>query len=773
MAALVIGAAALLGAHDAPAASVYPVVPAFGGLAFQNPVQVVFAPGETSRAFVVEQQGTIAIVPDIANPVRQVILDLSGNVNPSTNDSGHGMLSMVFHPKFAQNGFFYVWTSYWDSGSRFTRLFRYTLSANGTVDPASQVTLISQPVGSGGHDGGTLLFGTDGYLYLSIGDGDEGVAGAEAIASHQRIDMGFFGTVLRIDVDQNAGNLPPNPHLGQQPTGYLVPADNPWVGATSFNGQPVNPASVRTEFWAVGLRNPFRMSFDSANGDLWIGDVGLSEREEIDVGTRGANYGWSFYEGTIPGPDFSELPAGIAFTPPVWDYTHDQGDICVIGGPVYHGARFPELQGQYLFADYLSGRIWAASTPSSRPFQASQVSLISSVQGITDVTVQPGTGDILLANQGSGVIQELAAPSPALVPPIISAQPASQTVPIGSTATLSVTVTAAPAPTYQWYVNGAPIAGATGASVVLTGVTAANSGTYNCFIVNSAGSIMTGSATLTVEAAADIPRLINISTRAQVGTGANILIPGFVIGGSGTETLLIRADGPALAAFGVAGVLAQPSLSVFDSTGAVVASNTGWGTSPSPSQIAAAASSVGAFALASGSADCALIASLPAGAYTVQVSGVNNSTGVALAEVYEVSTTGTRLVNISTRAQVGTGANIIIPGFVIAGSGTEQLLARGDGPALSGFGVSGALAQPSLSVFDSAGNVIATNTGWGTSSNPAQIASAAATVGAFALASGSADSAQIVSLSAGAYTMQVSGVNNSTGVALAELYEMP
>jgi YVTN family beta-propeller protein len=268
-------------------------------------------------------------------------------------------------------------------------------------------------------------------------------------------------------------------------------------------------------------------------------------------------------------------------------------------------------------------------------------------------------------------------------------------------------------------------------------------------------------------------RLINISTRAEVGTGANILIPGFVIGGSGTETLLIRADGPALTGFGVAGALAQPSLSVFNSAGTVVASNTGWGTNTNPAQIVSAAASVGAFALASGSADCAVLASLSPGAYTVQVSGVGNSTGVALAEVYEVSTTGTRLANISTRALVGTGANIIIPGFVIAGSGSEQLLARGDGPALTGFGVSGALAQPSLSVFDSSGAVIASNTGWGTGTNPAQITSAGASVGAFALASGSADSALIVNVSAGAYTMQLSGVSNSTGVALAEVYEVP
>jgi kumamolisin len=268
-------------------------------------------------------------------------------------------------------------------------------------------------------------------------------------------------------------------------------------------------------------------------------------------------------------------------------------------------------------------------------------------------------------------------------------------------------------------------------------------------------------------------RLINISTRAMVGTGGSILIPGFVVSGSGTETLLIRGDGPSLAQFNVPGVLAQPSLSVYDSNQNLIASNTGWGANANPAQVASVAAQVGAFAFTSGSADCALIASLPAGAYTVQISGVGNTTGVALAEIYEVSTTGTRLANISTRAQVGTGGNILIPGFVISGSGSEQLLVRGDGPSLSQFNVPGVLAQPALGVYNSAQALIASNTAWGTAENSGQIANIAATVGAFAFSSGSADSAQVVDLPAGAYTIQVSGVNDTTGVALAEVYEVP
>jgi exosome complex RNA-binding protein Csl4 len=214
-------------------------------------------------------------------------------------------------------------------------------------------------------------------------------------------------------------------------------------------------------------------------------------------------------------------------------------------------------------------------------------------------------------------------------------------------------------------------------------------------------------------------------------------------------------------------------MSVFDNTGKVIATNTGWGTNANPALIASTAAGVGAFALPAGSADCALIVSLPAGPYTVQISGVGNTTGVALAEIYEVASTGTRLINISTRTEVGTGAGILISGFVVGGSGTQELLIRGDGPSLTAFGVPGVLLEPSLSIFNNAGTVIASNTGWGTSSNPTEIASVAASVGAFAFPAGSADSAQIVNLSAGAFTVQISGVNGSTGVALAEVYYVP
>ena len=252
-----------------------------------------------------------------------------------------------------------------------------------------------------------------------------------------------------------------------------------------------------------------------------------------------------------------------------------------------------------------------------------------------------------------------------------------------------------------------------------------------------------------------------------MGTGDRILIQGFAVSGSGSETLLIRGAGPSLARFGVTGTLAQPTLTVFDASGRVLASNTGWA---DDSQVAEAAAVVGAFPFPAGSADCALLIHLEPGAYTVEIAGAAGTTGVALAELYEVASNGTRLANISTRAYVGTGSDILIPGFVISGTGSERLLVRGDGPALGAFGVPDVLAQTSIALFSGA-QEMARNTGWSTDPDAPEILAQAAAVGAFALAADSADSALVTSLAAGPYTLQVTGVDGGEGEALAEVYE--
>jgi glucose/arabinose dehydrogenase len=301
----------------------------------------------------------------------------------------------VFHPAFAENGFFYVWYSLHVKGGRANRLSRFKISAAnpGVADPDSETPLLTQPTGPQGHDGGMLLFGPDGYLYLSLGDGDEHFG--EPIISHQRIDRGFFGAVLRIDVDKKPGSLQPSPHVAVHPGTYTIPPDNPFVGATTFNGAAVTPGRVRTDFWALGLRNPWRLDFDPATGALWCGDVGLHDREEIDLITRGGNYGWNYREGIIAGPRRGP-PDAAHFIEPLWDYDHTVG-ASITGGFVYHGKNFPELEGKYLFGDYVLGKIWALTPDGDKPVGNDHVVQIGKVPGVVAFTRGPD-GDPLMAS---------------------------------------------------------------------------------------------------------------------------------------------------------------------------------------------------------------------------------------------------------------------------------------------------------------------------------------------------------------------------------------
>ena len=365
------------------------------------------------------------------------------------------------------------------------------------------------------------------------------------------------------------------------------------------------------------------------------------------------------------------------------------------------------------------------------------------------------------------------------VPPVIVDQPLSGYLAPGGFAYFWVDAAlTGTLPTYQWFKNGVAIPGATDFTYQIPSVQGSDAGYYSVVLTTPGGSTTSSSALLTIQTlnifysfTPAVSRLMNLSVRALVSNGGS-LTTGFIIGGTGGKSLLLRAIGPSLSQYGVSGALADPTLALIPvGSPAPLLSNFKW---VETGALDAEMSAVGAFALASGSADCAVIVTLQPGAYTVQVSGVGNTSGVALAEVYEVSYTGTaQLVNIATRAQVGTGGNIVIAGFVIGGAGAEELLVRADGPSLSAFGVSGALAQPSLTVTNTTGTTVGSNTGWGAGSDPVEIASAANFVGAFTLASGSADSAQVVSLTPGAYTMQVSGVGGLTGIALAEVYEIP
>lgn len=266
-------------------------------------------------------------------------------------------------------------------------------------------------------------------------------------------------------------------------------------------------------------------------------------------------------------------------------------------------------------------------------------------------------------------------------------------------------------------------------------------------------------------------RIVNLSSRAVAATGDDALIAGVVVADTAGKRYVSRAVGPGLAAFGAAGALADPQLTVFSGTGVELFRNTAWERGPDAAELPGYFKSVGAFPLATGSLDAALATELKSGAYTLQITSAGNRSGLALAELYELDTNG-RTVNLSTRARVRADDGALIGGFVVQGPAYKRMLLRAVGPTLAAFGLSGALRDPVLTVY-SGQSVVATNDRWEAADNAAAIATATKNAGAFALAAGSEDAALLISLPPGAFTVEVKGKNNTEGVALLEIYEVP
>lgn len=295
----------------------------------RQPLFAAAPPGDASRLFIVEKGGRIEIL-DLASGkvLPQPFLDLSNQIATTEEE---GLLGLAFHPDFASNGLFYVNLI---NRNGDTEIRRYHTDPNGSIADAGSQQLVlgvDQPNFTN-HKGGWLQFGPDGFLYASLGDG----GGGGDPNNNAQNTASLLGKILRLDV--NADQFPADPSKT-----YAIPADNPFAGGGGAG-----------EVWAFGLRNPWRPSFDRATGDLYIADVGQSQREEIDLGSKGANYGWPVLEGTLsykPGP-----LTGGGSVPPIYSYGHDQGR-SITGGYVYRGTS-EGLQGQYVFADFGSGRIW-------------------------------------------------------------------------------------------------------------------------------------------------------------------------------------------------------------------------------------------------------------------------------------------------------------------------------------------------------------------------------------------------------------------------------
>ncbi|MBL9213001.1 MAG: PQQ-binding-like beta-propeller repeat protein [Opitutaceae bacterium] len=364
-----------------------------------------------------------------------------------------------------------------------------------------------------------------------------------------------------------------------------------------------------------------------------------------------------------------------------------------------------------------------------------------------------------------------------LVAPSIVTPPANQNAFAGGNVTLSLGVTGTVPMTYQWFRDGAPVPGATSSTLTLADARPSQSGNFAVRITNFAGTVTSAAAVVTI---APVSRISNLSIRSQIGGSTGPLTVGLTIGGAGTtgaKPVLLRAAGPTLASFGVDGTLADPQLAILSGQ-TVVAQNDDWAGN---AEVAATSTAVGAFGFSSAtSKDAALAHSAASGGYTVRINGTGDGSGVALAEVYDASPADSfvlstpRLTNVSALTHVGTGSDVLITGFSITGTTPKTVLIRGIGPTLAAFGVTGALADPKLELFQAgSGNATSANDNWGNAANATQIATAAAGVGAFALAADSRDAVLLLSLPPGSYTAQVSGAGTETGLALVEVYEIP
>ena len=294
---------------------------------FRQPLYLTHAGDGSGRLFVVEQGGVIWIVQD-GNTLSPPFLDLSARVSHSTSEQG--LLGLAFHPDYGRNGYFFV---HYSDRNGDTVVQRFSVSADpNRAEPSSAAIVLTHPQPYRNHNGGQISFGPDGYLYIGLGDG--GLAG-DPHDNGQNL-LTWLGAILRVDVDQNLG--------------FAVPPDNPFLSS----------GDAAPEIWVYGLRNPWRFSFDRMTGDLYIGDVGQNDWEEIDYRPAGSpdaeNYGWGQMEGDHCYQWDCDSEAYVA---PIAEYHHSDGGCSVTGGYVYRGGNLKGLQGVYVYGDYCSGLIWA------------------------------------------------------------------------------------------------------------------------------------------------------------------------------------------------------------------------------------------------------------------------------------------------------------------------------------------------------------------------------------------------------------------------------
>ena len=338
--------------------------PAFPELSFERMVVLTYADDGTERLFLVEQPGRIMVFENRADVEdASLFLDIRERVSDRGNEEG--LLGLAFDPEFSANGYLYVYYS--AASPRRSVVSRFSVSSDGlSGDPSSETVVLEVPQPFSNHNGGQILFGPDGYLYIGLGDGG---SGGDPRNNGQNPGT-LLGTILRIDVRA----------LDEEGT-YRIPPDNPFVDGTG---------EARPEIWAYGLRNPWRFTFDRETGDLWAADVGQNRFEEVDVIKPGLNYGWNIMEGNECFGSSACDDGGLE--PPIFVY--DRGGGCsVTGGYVYRGTRLPSLYGAYVYGDFCSGKIWALRMENGEVVE--HIQLIDSRLSIPSFAEDP-TGEMLV-----------------------------------------------------------------------------------------------------------------------------------------------------------------------------------------------------------------------------------------------------------------------------------------------------------------------------------------------------------------------------------------
>jgi len=343
---------------------------AYPNLRFQEALLVDDVPGE-NRLVVVEQQGRVKVFDD--DPAVTESKEILNIVDKVVFSGEQGLLGLAFDPNFESNRLVYVYYTIESPQVSIVSRMRWDPETD-ELDKANEeiVIQVDQPYHS--HNAGMIAFHSDGYLYIALGDGGDG----GDPHNHGQNRETLLGSILRIDVNRQENGK-----------NYGIPSDNPFVGEEGVKG----------EIWAYGFRNPFRFSFDRETGDMWLGDVGQELHEEINVVKKGGNYGWRVYEGsTINKPRLNTLPES-AFTPPVYEYTHDKG-LAVIGGYVYRGA-VASLKGRYLFSDFYSGVVTALEYDGEKVTSAIQV---GTIEGPTSFG-EKANGEVLVVSRYGGLFQ--------------------------------------------------------------------------------------------------------------------------------------------------------------------------------------------------------------------------------------------------------------------------------------------------------------------------------------------------------------------------------